>query len=401
MVVSRRTALLDTLETIVYRTSTKIMENTYNGIVEPSDYRFGAPNEGVHLDNGQEFGPVTVRYETYGHLDTRRSNAILVLHAFSGDAHVTGLHQKSDKHPGWWSQMVGPGKPFDTDKYYVICSNVLGGCQGTTGPGSVDPRTGKPYGLTFPVITIHDMVTVQKKLLEYLDIPSLLCVTGGSMGGMQALDWAVSYPDYVKSAAVLASTARLSAQGIAFNAVGRNAIMSDPAWNGGNYYNGPPPVRGLATARMVGHITYLSEESMRMKFGRRLRTRERYGYDFADLFEIESYLNYQGDKFVERFDANSYIYLSKAMDYFDLGDRYGGLTSALSRSKAKFLVVSFTSDWLFPTYQSKEVVFALMKNDKDVSFTEISCPYGHDSFLLETDRQGEIVTSFLDTVYGK
>jgi len=221
------------------------------------------------------------------------------------------------------------------------------------------------------------------------------------MGGMQALDWAVSYPNFVRSAVVLASTARLSAQGIAFNAVGRNAIMSDPAWNEGNYYDRSPPGRGLATARMIGHITYLSDESMRVKFGRRLRKREAYGYDFADLFEIESYLNYQGDKFVERFDANSYIYLSKAMDYFDLGDRYGGLKEALSRTKAKFLLVSFTSDWLFPTYQSKEIVYALMKSDKDVSFTEISCPYGHDSFLLETERQGEIVSSFLDTVNGK
>ncbi|HUX21412.1 MAG TPA: homoserine O-acetyltransferase, partial [Spirochaetia bacterium] len=335
-----------------------------------------------------------------GHLDELKSNVILVLHSFSADAHVTGLYTEQDEHPGWWAKMVGPGRPLDTDRYFIICSNVLGGCRGTTGPGSIDPQTGRPYGLTFPVITIHDMVTAQKRLLEHLEIPSLLCVTGGSMGGMQALDWTVSYPDYVRSAVVLASTPRLSAQGIAFNAVGRNAIMSDPAWNGGDYYDGSPPARGLATARMIGHITYLSEESMRTKFGRRLRTRERYGYDFADLFEIESYLNHQGDKFVERFDANSYIYLSKAMDYFDLGNRYGGLTVALARTRARFLIISYTSDWLFPTYQSKEVVFSLMKNDKDVSFTEISCPYGHDSFLIETDRQGEIVRSFLDTVYG-
>ncbi len=371
------------------------------GIVKPQDYEFGEAGRGVRLDNGQEFGPITVRYETYGTLNDARSNAILVVHAFSGDAHVTGIHHPSDKHEGWWSGMVGPGKAFDTDKYFIICSNVLGGCQGSTGPGSIDPETRKPYGLTFPVITIHDMVEVQRKLLEQLGISSLLCVTGGSMGGMQALDWAVSYPDFVRSAIVLASTARLSAQGIAFNAVGRNAIMSDPAWNEGNYYDGSPPGRGLATARMIGHITYLSDESMRVKFGRRLRKREAYGYDFADLFEIESYLNYQGDKFVERFDANSYIYLSKAMDYFDLGDRYGGLKEALARTKAKFLLVSFTSDWLFPTYQSKEIVYGLMKSDKDVSFTEISCPYGHDSFLLETERQGEIVSSFLDTVNGK
>ena len=371
------------------------------GIVKPQEFTFGSASNGILLDNGQTFGPITVRYETYGRLNGDRSNAILVDHAFSGDAHVTGRHAAEDLHEGWWSTMVGPGRAFDTEKYFVICSNVLGGCQGTTGPGSVDPQTQKPYGLTFPVITIHDMVQVQKRLLDHLGIPSLLCVTGGSMGGMQALDWTVSYPDYVRSAVILASTARLNAQGIAFNAVGRSAIMSDPAWNGGDYYDGPQPARGLATARMIGHITYLSDESMRVKFGRRLRTREAYGYDFADLFEIESYLAYQGDKFVERFDANSYIYLSKAMDYFDLGDRYGGLTEALARTSAKFLLVSFTSDWLFPTYQSKEIVFSLMKCDKDVSFTEISCPYGHDSFLLETERQSEIVSSFLETVYGR
>lgn len=369
------------------------------GIVQPCDFEFGRAGEGVLLDNGQNFGPITVRYETYGTLNGQKSNAILVVHAFSGDAHAAGKYSPDDQHDGWWENMIGPGKGLDTEKYFIICSNVLGGCRGTTGPNSINPATGKEYGMTFPVITIHDMVKVQKVLIDHLGIESLLCVIGGSMGGMQALEWAVEYPERVRSAAILASTARLTAQGIAFDAVGRSAIMSDPNWNGGDYYGRSVPARGLATARMVGHITYLSDESMRTKFGRRLRERETYAYDFDDLFEIESYLNHQGDKFVERFDANSYIYISKAMDYFDLGERYGGLANAFSRTRAKFLVVSFTSDWLYPTYQSKEIVFALMKANRDVSFTEISCAFGHDSFLLETERQGKIISSFLDTVY--
>ena len=371
------------------------------GIVHPQDFTFGKVGEGVLLDNGQTFGPVDVRYETYGKLDQERSNAILVVHAFSGDAHAAGMNDPDDKAPGWWDSMIGPGKALDTDRYFVICSNVLGGCRGTTGPSSTNPGTGRPYGMAFPVITIRDMVNVENRLLEHLGIDSLLCVIGGSMGGMQALDWTVAHPEKVRSAVILASTARLNAQGIAFNAVGRSAIMSDPSWQEGNYYGKSVPARGLATARMVGHITYLSDESMRMKFGRRLRERETYGYDFADLFEIESYLNYQGDKFVERFDANSYIYLSKAMDYFDLGERYGGLTEAFSRARAKFLIISFTSDWLYPTYQSKEIVYSLMKCHKDVSFTEISCPYGHDSFLLETERQSKIISSFLEKVHDE
>ena len=369
------------------------------GIVQPCDFEFGRVGEGVLLDNGQNFGPVTVRYETYGILNKEKSNAILIVHAFSGDAHAAGRYGPEDEHEGWWENMIGPGKGLDTTKYFIVSSNVLGGCRGTTGPNSINPATGREYGMTFPVITIHDMVKIQKELVDHLGIHSLLAVIGGSMGGMQALDWAVRYPEQVRSAAILASTSRLTAQGIAFNAVGRSAIMSDPNWNDGDYYGHAVPARGLATARMIGHITYLSDESMRTKFGRRLRERETYGYDFADLFEIESYLNHQGDKFVERFDANSYIYISKAMDYFDLGERYGGLANAFSQAKAKFLVVSFTSDWLYPTYQSKEIVFALMKASKDVSFTEISCPFGHDSFLLETERQSKIISSFMDTVY--
>ncbi len=365
------------------------------GIVDPKDHTFGSLNSGLRLENGKKFGPITVRYETYGRLNSSRSNAVLILHAFSGDAHAAGYHSAEEKYPGWWDSMIGPGCAFDTNTYFIICSNVLGGCRGTTGPGSVDPQSGLPYAVDFPVITIGDMVEVQKKLIEHLGIEQLLAVAGGSMGGMQALEWAVSHPGMVRQAIILASTARLTAQGIAFNAVGRNAVMSDPRWNRGRYYNGLKPSRGLAIARMIGHITYLSDESMGMKFGRRLQERQKYEFDFDDQFEVESYLEHQGVKFVDRFDANTYIYLSKAMDYFDLGERHGGLDNALSKTRARFLVVSYSSDWLYPTYQSKEIVFSLMKSGKDVSFTELSSPYGHDSFLLEAERQEKIISSFL------
>ena len=371
------------------------------GIVEQHDYTFaGEGEEPLLLESGRRFGPVTVRYETYGRLDEDRSNAILLLHAFSGDAHAAGRHAPEDRHPGWWDAMVGPGRAFDTDRYFVICSNVLGGCQGTTGPGSIDPATGRPYGLGFPVITIEDIVNVQYRLVRHLGIDRLLAVAGGSMGGMQALQWAVSYPESVAGAIVLASTARLSAQGIAFNAVGRNAITSDERWNGGDYYGGEPPARGLSIARMVGHITYLSDASMHEKFGRRLQQRDQFGFDFSDQFEVESYLEYKGGSFVDRFDANTYLYLSKAIDYFDLGGKYGSLEEAFSNTRSKFLVVSFTSDWLYPSYQSKEIVVALMRRRKDVSYTELDCPYGHDSFLLETERQRPLVSSFLRTVHA-
>ncbi|MFP4113329.1 MAG: homoserine O-acetyltransferase MetX [Spirochaetota bacterium] len=377
------------------------MDSTGVGIVQPRDYVFAVRgDEPLLLESGRRFGPVTVRYETYGSLNAERSNAILLLHAFSGDSHAAGYHDETDKRPGWWDAMVGPERAFDTDRYFVICSNVLGGCRGTTGPGSTDPSTGKPYGLSFPVVTIEDMVNVQYRLVRHLGIERLLAVAGGSMGGMQALQWAVSYPDAVAGVIVLASTARLSAQGIAFNAVGRNAIMSDARWNNGNYYGKEPPARGLAIARMVGHITYLSDASMHEKFGRRLQERDRFGFDFSDQFEVESYLEYKGGSFVDRFDPNTYLYLSKAIDYFDLGGKYGSLEQAFARTTSKYLVISFSSDWLYPSYQSKEIVVALMRERKDVSYTELDCPYGHDSFLLETERQRPLIASFLQTVYA-
>lgn len=368
-------------------------------IVSPQEFTF-AKESPLVLDGGRGIGPVTVCYETYGELNGARDNAILILHAFSGDAHVAGYNAASEARPGWWDDMVGPGKAFDTDRYFVICSNVLGGCRGTTGPGSIDPTTGRPYALSFPFITIRDMVRVQKELVDYLGIESLLSVAGGSMGGMQALEWVATYPNAARSAVVLASTSRLTAQGIAFNAVGRNAITSDPRWRGGDYYGHDVPARGLSIARMVGHITYLSDESMGMKFGRRLQERKAYGFDIDDQFAVESYLEHQGGKFVDRFDANSYIYLSRAMDYFDLGERYGSLPQAFVHTRAKFLVVSFTSDWLYPSYQSKEIVWAMMKNELDVSYVEIDCPFGHDSFLLETERQTPLIAAFLENIDG-
>jgi homoserine O-acetyltransferase len=365
------------------------------GLVESRDLYIDDP-EALVLESGRRFGPINIRYETYGALSERRDNAILIVHAFSGDAHAAGYHREDEKKPGWWDSMIGPGKAFDTDRYFIICSNVLGGCMGTTGPNSIDPATGEPYGLDFPVITIQDMVNAQKLLVDHLGIHRLLAVAGGSMGGMQVLEWSVAYPDRVRTAIVIASTGRLSAQGIAFNAVGRNAIMFDPNWNEGNYYHsGELPRQGLSIARMIGHITYLSDESMRMKFGRKLQTREDYNFDFSDQFQVESYLEYQGDRFVERFDANSYIYLTKAMDYYDFASRFGSIDAAVERTACSFLVISYSSDWLFPTYQSKELVYAMMRRGKDVSYTELDSPYGHDAFLLETGRQEIIVSSFL------
>jgi homoserine O-acetyltransferase len=339
--------------------------------------------DGLTLDSGVTLSPVEVAYETYGALNTARSNAILIVHAFSGDAHAAG-------EGGWWSTMIGPGKAFDTDKYFVICSNVLGGCRGTTGPGSINPETGCPWAMAFPQVSIADMVRLQKMLTDHLGIGRLLTVSGGSMGGMQALEWAVTYPESVASAIPIATTARHSAQQIAFNEVGRQAIMADPDWNNGNYYGGRLPGRGLAVARMVGHITYMSDESMREKFGRKLRT--------PDQFEVESYLKYRGYKFVDRFDANSYIYITRAMDTFDLTQR-GALPTLFESMEARFLLISFTSDWLYPPYQSLEIVKALRGRNCDVAYCNLDTRYGHDSFLVEVEQQTEVVRGFLASTF--
>jgi homoserine O-acetyltransferase/O-succinyltransferase len=365
-------------------------------IVETHVVRF----DSIALDSGATLTPVEVAYETYGVLNGVKSNAILVMHAFSGDAHAAGISPESGK-PGWWDNMIGPGKAFDTEKYFIICSNVLGGCRGTTGPASINPATGCPYAMSFPVITIRDMVRLQKMLIERMGIPRLLSVAGGSMGGMQALEWAVSYPDAVVSAIPIAATARHTAQQIAFNEVGRQAIIADLDWNEGNYYGKKPPARGLAVARMVGHITYMSDDSMREKFGRRLRGKENFGYDFDIDFEVESYLRYRGTEFVSRFDANSYLYITKAMDYFDLTNGNGSLGAAFEKATARFLVISFSSDWLYPSYQSQEVVRALRSRNRDVAYCELPSNYGHDAFLVDVGEQTDIVRGFLSSTFER
>ena len=366
--------------------------------MEKKFFEFARPPELMPLESGVRFGPITIAYETLGQLNEARSNAILILHALSGDSHVAGYYSKDDKKPGWWDIMVGPGKAIDTNRYFVICSNVLGGCMGSTGPSSINPRSGRPYGLDFPVVTIGDMVRAQKALIDHLGIEQLLAVIGGSLGGMQVLEWALSFPHMMKVAIPLATTARHSALAIAFNEVARQAIMADPNWRHGDYYGGPRPDVGLAVARMIGHITYLSDEAMRLKFGRRLQDKKVFSFNFDVDFQVESYLRYQGKKFVERFDANSFLYITKAADYFDVAEQHGSgsLVKAFSKARARFLVISFSSDWLYPTYQSRELVQAMKKNCLDVSFCEIEADWGHDAFLLPNPRLESLISSFLD-----
>ncbi len=371
------------------------------GIVETQYFTFAEPPNELELECGRKLGPITLAYETYGEMNEAKDNVILVLHALSGDAHAAGYSSADEEKPsGWWDIMIGPGKAIDTNKYFIVCSNIIGGCKGSTGPSSINPQTGRPYGLSFPVVTIQDMVTAQRALLDHLGIEQVLCAIGGSMGGMQVLQWVCSYPEMVRLAVPIATTARLSAQAIAFDEVGRQAIMSDPEWMGGDYYGKSIPHRGLSIARMIGHITYLSDKSMHNKFARRLQDKAEYGYDFVTDFQVESYLRYKGDSFVKRFDANSYLYISKAMDYFDLAQQFGSLRQALSKTRAKFLVISFSSDWLFPSYQSKEIVSALRYNNIDAIYTEIQTDYGHDAFLLEADQLTRLISNFLQHGYA-
>jgi homoserine O-acetyltransferase len=346
------------------------------------------------LESGAVLPSITFAYETYGKLNREKSNAILICHALSGDAHVAGFHE-GDQKPGWWDSVVGPGKAFDTDRYFVICINVIGGCKGSTGPSSINPSSKKPYGASFPLITIRDMVNAQKLLIDFLGIKELYAVAGGSMGGMQALQWTVAYPELIKKAVVIAATGYSTPQQIAFNEVGRNAIISDPAWRDGNYYDTGPPAHGLALARMVGHITYLSDESMHTKFGRRLQGTDPAGAGFVTEFAVESYLHHQGDTFTKRFDANSYLYITRAIDYFDL-TRDGSLTLGLSGTKASFLVISVSSDWLYPPYQSQEIVTALSANERDVQYSELRSTFGHDAFLLESGQLNYLIGRFLN-----
>ncbi|HON55878.1 MAG TPA: homoserine O-acetyltransferase [bacterium] len=373
------------------------------GIVEKKLLHFNNAEKKLLLDCGQILFPFILAYETYGQLNAKKDNVILIFHALSGDSHAAGYYSEEDKKPGWWDMMIGPGKAFDTNKYYVICSNVIGGCMGSTGPSSVNPQTGKPYCLTFPQITINDMVKAQKMLLDELGIKKLFSVSGGSMGGMLGLQFMINYPDMLDSAILFATTARLSAENIAFNAVGRMAITSDPNWNNGEYYDKQPPDAGLAVARMLAHITYLSREILKEKFDRKLQDKEKYSYDFNIDFQVESYLKYQGYSFVRRFDANSYLYITKAMDYFDLTDKDGKLTPAFRNlnKNMKVAVVSFTSDWLFPTAMSKMIVNALKSQNIDVTFCEVNSNRGHDAFLLEKEKLTTIVKGFLENVERK
>jgi len=363
------------------------------GVVDRCQARF---DDTLHLRSGGRLDGFTLAYETYGRLNADRSNVIMLCHALSGDSHVAGYYTDDpEEKPGWWDDAVGPGKMFDTDRYYVICSNVIGGCRGSTGPSSIGPD-GRPFGLRFPVVTVKDMVLAQRHLLDRLGIARVFAIAGGSMGGMQALQWAVDYPERVENVLFIASTPRSSAQNIAFNEIGRQAIYADPHWRRGAYYHSPRPDSGLAVARMIGHITYMSEQSLEQKFGRRLQDRTELAYSFDTDFAVESYLHYQGFKFTERFDANSYLYITKALDYFDIRDGYDSIEAALNCARAAFLVVSFSSDWLYTAAQARELVAPLAALGSPVEYHHIEASFGHDSFLVEVDTMAALVGGFLD-----
>jgi homoserine O-acetyltransferase/O-succinyltransferase len=366
----------------------KIEEKIEIGRVET---KYFVLDEEMRLESGQVLGPVVLAYETYGVLNRDRSNAILIEHTLTHDAHAAGYHE-NETRPGWWHEMIGPGKAFDTDKYYVICSNVIGGCKGSTGPSSINPRTGKPYALDFPLITVKDMVEVQKRLLDHLGIECLSSISGGSMGGMQALQWVASYPEKVRSVIPIAAAWKQSPQQLAFAEVGRQAIMRDPDWNNGNYYGKKLPGNGLSVARMIGHITYMSEISMEKKFSRKLKNKD-YSFSFNADFEVERYLHYHGNAFVRRFDANSYLYITRALNYFDVSREK--LIPPGKRINTKFLVISFFSDWLYPSWQSREIVRYLMSRQVDTTYCEIKSTYGHDAFLLEFEEETRLVKHFL------
>jgi homoserine O-acetyltransferase len=365
------------------------------GIVRTQQHTFAEAPDSFEFLCGRSLSPITIAYETYGSLNPSKTNAVLICHSLSGTAHAAGYHSENDAYPVWWDLYICPGKAFDTDKYFVICSNVIGGCDGSTGPSTIDPATGRPYGLTFPMVTIRDMVRAQRQLLLHLGIDTLLAAAGGSMGGMQALKWAIEYPDMVRSVIAIATSASVSAQAIAFNQVGRQAIFKDPLWKSGDYYGDRTPDSGLSLARMIGHITYMSEQLMHEKFGRRLQDSAVSEYDFNREFLVETYLHHQGFKFVNRFDANSYIYITKAIDYFDLAKDYGSMTGAFTRALANFLIVSFTSDWLYPSSQVKEIVKALRVNGKNVVYIDIETDKGHDAFLISNKTLERNIANFL------
>ncbi|QOJ20368.1 MAG: homoserine O-acetyltransferase [Gammaproteobacteria bacterium] len=366
------------------------------GVVTPQYVQIDKP---LQLKSGLSLESYHLVYETYGRLNAARSNAILICHALSGNHHVAGVYAENEKSVGWWDNMVGPGKPIDTDRFFVIGVNNPGGCHGSTGPASIDPRTGKQYGASFPVVTVEDWVEAQAQLAEHLGIEQFAAIVGGSLGGMQAMQWTLDYPEKVRHALVVAAAPKLTAQNIAFNDVARQAIMTDQEFYGGNFYAYDTlPRRGLRLARMLGHITYLSDDSMAAKFGRSLRKGElSFGFDVE--FEIESYLRYQGDKFADLFDANSYLLMTKALDYFDPAASYDGdLSAAFRAAKANFLVISFTSDWRFSPQRSREIVKALLDNELNVSYAEINSSHGHDSFLMEPSGYHQLVRAYMDNI---
>mgnify|MGYP006080506865 FL=1 len=371
-------------------------EDNSVGIVKPN---FVNIEQSLNLDCGKTLDNFSLIYETYGNLNQEKNNAILICHALSGDHHAAGYHSVDDKKPGWWDSCIGPGKPFDTNKFFVVSLNNIGGCMGSTGPNTVDKNTGNEYGPDFPIVTVNDWVKSQKLLADYLGIDAWACVIGGSLGGMQAMQWAISYPDKIKNSIIIASAAKLSAQNIAFNEVARQAIITDPEFHNGRYNNfGVVPKRGLSIARMLGHITYLSDDSMRQKFGRDLREGKlHFGYDVD--FQVESYLRYQAQAFVERFDANTYLLMTKALDYFDPAQKYSGnLSQAFKDTKARFLVVSFTSDWRFSSSKSHEIVKYLVKARKNVSYSEIESNNGHDAFLMPIPQYLGVLRNFMSNV---
>jgi homoserine O-acetyltransferase len=364
------------------------------GLVAPRDFVCTEP---FTFKSGQKIPGFTLRYETYGRLNATRNNAILICHALSGDHHCAGWHSTADRKPGWWNNLIGPGKAVDTNRFFVVCANVLGGCQGSTGPSSLNPETGRPYGVLFPFVTIRDMVRSQKLLLDHLGVAELHGVVGGSMGGMTALLFAIEYPRFTHRVLAMATTGRESAQAIAFNEVGRQAIMQDPAWNRGDYPRDGGPRVGLAIARMMAHITYVSDASMDRKFGRRKKSAANGdAYTFDVQFEVESYLRHQGQAFINRFDANSYLYITRALDQFDLAHAYGSLEAAFAPVQAESLVVGFTSDWLFPPEQNRQIALALLRAGKQASYAELATDLGHDSFLLESDDLYALVRAFLE-----
>lgn len=373
-----------------------MQQNGSVGSVRTRQFRFSPP-EGILLESGEKLRELSLAYETYGRLNSDKTNAILVLHALTGDAHAAGFHG-AERKPGWWDAMIGPGKAFDTEKYFIICSNVLGGCKGSTGPSSINPKTQKPYGLSFPVISVGDMVVCQRRLVDHLGIDRLLSVAGGSMGGMQVLAWLSGYPERIRSAIPISTALRHSPQQIAFNEVGRQAIMADGDWKAGNYYGGPPPGRGLSLARMIGHITYMSDRSMEIKFGRQKEEKFK-PFKFGADFEVEGYLHYHGENFVKRFDANSYLYITRAIDNFDAADGKP-LQEVLRGVEARVLVIAFKSDWLYPAYQSKEIVKACKLSGVEATYCEIDSAYGHDAFLLEVEEETHLIAHFLKKVFN-